>query len=67
MSTQDEDFGKCSFRNLTITLRKMFEISLKQINNTPLIMMADILRDFFKVRQKDQDKILKGKTPKIII
>ena len=63
MSTQDEDFGKCSFRNLTITLKKMFEISLKQINNTPLIMMADIL----KVSQKDPNKILKGKTPKIII
>ena len=63
MSTQDEDFGKCSFRNLTTTLRKMFEISLKQINNTPLIMIADIL----KVSQKDPNKILKGKTPKIII
>ena len=63
MSTQDEDFGKCSFRNLTTTLGKMFEISLKQINNTPLIMMADIL----KVSQKDPNKILKGKTPKIII
>ena len=53
MSTQDEEFEKYSFRNLTITLRKMFEISLKQINNTPLIMMADILSNFFKVRQKD--------------
>ena len=63
MSTQDEDFGKCSFKNLTITLKKMFEISLKQINNTPLIMIADII----KISQKDPIKILKGKTPKIII
>mgnify|MGYP003406474370 FL=1 len=41
----------------------MFEISLKQINNTPLIMIADII----KITQKDPIKILKGKTPKIII
>ena len=63
MSTQDEDFGKCSFKNLTITLKKMFEISLKQINNTPLIMIADII----KITQKDPIKIWKEKTPKIII